>query len=67
MKNIIILLLTFTFIQNIQSQDEKLNIIATGAHPDDCDSKFGGTAALFAEMGHNVKFLSLTSLSLIHI
>ena len=61
MKNIIILLLTFTFIQNIQSQDEKLNIIAIGAHPDDCDSKFGGTAALFAEMGHNVKFLSLTS------
>ncbi len=39
----------------------KLNIIAIGAHPDDCDSKFGGTAALFAKMGHNVKFLSLTS------
>ena len=61
MKNIIILLLTFTFIQSIQSQDKKLNIIAIGAHPDDCDSKFGGTAALFAKMGHNVKFLSLTS------
>ncbi|MGY8923764.1 MAG: PIG-L deacetylase family protein, partial [Flavobacteriales bacterium] len=29
--------------------------------PDDCDSKFGGTAALFAKMGHNVKFLALTS------
>ncbi len=39
----------------------KLNIIAIGAHPDDCDYKFGGTAALFAKMGHNVKFLSLTS------
>jgi LmbE family N-acetylglucosaminyl deacetylase len=42
-------------------QDDVLNIIAIGAHPDDCDSKFGGTAALFAKMGHNVKFLSLTS------
>ena len=45
----------------IQAQGEVLNIIAIGAHPDDCDSKFGGTAALFAKMGHNVKFLSLTS------
>ncbi len=43
------------------SQDRPLNIIAIGAHPDDCDYKFGGTAALFAQMGHNVKFLSLTS------
>lgn len=43
------------------SQERKLNIIAIGAHPDDCDSKFGGTAALFAKMGHNVKFLALTS------
>jgi LmbE family N-acetylglucosaminyl deacetylase len=42
-------------------QQKKLNIIAIGAHPDDCDYKFGGTAALFAEMGHNVKFLALTS------
>ena len=43
------------------SQDRVLNIIAIGAHPDDCDYKFGGTAALFAKMGHNVKFLALTS------
>lgn len=38
-----------------------LNILAIGAHPDDCDSKFGGTAALFAQMGHKVKFLALTN------
>ena len=44
-----------------EAQDKVLNIIAIGAHPDDCDSKFGGTAALFAEMCHNVKFLALTS------
>lgn len=40
---------------------EKLRIIAFGAHPDDCDIKFGGTAALFAKMGHAVKFVSLTN------
>ena len=38
-----------------------MQIMAIGAHPDDCDFKFGGTAALFAKMGHNVKFLSLTN------
>ncbi len=61
MKNIIFFILAFTLIQGIQSQEKKLNIIAIGAHPDDCDYKFGGTAALFAKMGHNVKFLSLTN------
>lgn len=40
---------------------DKLRIIAFGAHPDDCDIKFGGTAALFAKMGHAVKFVSLTN------
>jgi LmbE family N-acetylglucosaminyl deacetylase len=44
------------------SQGEKpLNIIMIGAHPDDCDIKGGGTAALFVEMGHNVKFVSVTN------
>ena len=45
------------------AQEEKkvLNIIAIGAHPDDCDSKFGGAAALFAKMGHKVKFVALTN------
>ncbi len=32
-----------------------------GAHPDDCDQKAGGIAALFASMGHAVKFLSVTN------
>ena len=65
MKNIVLLFLIIFSLnaENGISQSEKkvLNIIAIGAHPDDCDSKFGGTAALFAKMGHNVKFLSLTS------
>jgi len=32
-----------------------------GAHPDDCDERAGGTAALFASMGYAVKFVSVTN------
>ena len=39
----------------------QLRVIAIGAHPDDCDIKFGGTAAKFARAGHAVKFLSVTN------
>ncbi len=49
------------FIIAAVGQSEPLRIIAIGAHPDDCDSKFGGTAAILASMGHQVKFLALTS------
>ena len=56
------LLLLLNFNLNAQAVDEnKLNIIVIGAHPDDADNKFGGTAALFAEMGHRVKFVSVTN------
>jgi LmbE family N-acetylglucosaminyl deacetylase len=62
MKKIVIFTLFLCFAIYLQGQEkEVLNIIAIGAHPDDCDSKFGGTAALFAEMGHKVKFLSITN------
>jgi LmbE family N-acetylglucosaminyl deacetylase len=61
MKKLALLLFAFVSITLVNAQEKKLNIIAIGAHPDDCDSKFGGTAALFAKMGHNVKFLALTS------
>src|SRR5688572_3289939 len=43
------------------AQERKLRIIAFGAHPDDCDIKFGGTAAKFAKAGHQVKFVSVTN------
>jgi len=42
-------------------QAQSLRILAIGAHPDDCDIKMGGTAVLFAKMGHAVKFLSITN------
>ncbi len=46
----------------LQAQtDRPLRIIMIGAHPDDCDIKSGGTAILFASMGHTVKFVSVTN------
>lgn len=44
-----------------QSKPEALRIIMIGAHPDDCDGDGGGTAILFAAMGHAVKFVSVTN------
>lgn len=43
------------------AQTPKLRILAIGAHPDDCDEQFGGTAAKLAKAGHRVKFLSVTN------
>ena len=40
---------------------QPLRVIVFGAHPDDCDLNAGGTAALFVQMGHKVKFVSLTN------
>jgi LmbE family N-acetylglucosaminyl deacetylase len=45
----------------IFAQVRPLQIIMIGAHPDDCDIKSGGTAALFVAMGHHVKFVSVTN------
>jgi len=41
--------------------DQTLRILVFGAHPDDCDIKAGGTAALFQQAGHTVKFVSVTN------
>lgn len=43
------------------SAQDKIRVIAFGAHPDDCDIRASGTAALFAKMGHAVKFVSVTN------
>jgi len=40
---------------------DKLRVIAIGAHPDDCDLGAGGTAIQFAKLGHAVKFVSVTN------
>ena len=41
--------------------DGKLHIIVFGAHPDDCEGKAGGVAAMWAAQGHHVKFVSTTN------
>ena len=43
------------------ADEAKLRIICFGAHPDDCELQAGGTAALWAEKGHQVKFVSVTN------
>ncbi|MCP5518395.1 MAG: PIG-L family deacetylase [Verrucomicrobiales bacterium] len=42
-------------------QAAPLRIIVFGAHPDDCELDAGGTAALWAQAGHRVKFVSTTN------
>jgi N-acetylglucosamine malate deacetylase 1 len=41
--------------------DGVLRIIVFGAHPDDCELKAGGAAAMWAAKGHKVKFVSTTN------
>ena len=38
-----------------------MNVIAFGAHPDDCDQRAGGTAIKLARLGHRVRFVSVTN------
>lgn len=44
-----------------QAGKTPLKIIVFGAHPDDCDLGAGGIASMYSEMGHKVKFVSLTN------
>ena len=39
----------------------KLHIVAFGAHPDDCEIQCGGSAILWSEAGHTVRFVSVTN------
>jgi LmbE family N-acetylglucosaminyl deacetylase len=41
--------------------DGKLRIICFGAHPDDCELRAAGVAALWQAQGHHVKFVSVTN------
>jgi len=43
------------------ADDGKLRIIVFGAHPDDCEQKAGGVAAMWVAQGHHVKFVSTTN------
>jgi LmbE family N-acetylglucosaminyl deacetylase len=48
------------FSQSLNTNDP-LRIIVFGAHPDDCEQKAGGMAAIWAANGHLVKFVSTTN------
>lgn len=56
-----IFLLVIVATTSGQNSDGKIRVIMIGAHPDDCDEDGGGTAALFAQMGYAVKFVSVTN------
>lgn len=57
----IVLIICISASVNAQQDNGKIRIIMFGAHPDDCDEKSSGTAALFARMGYAVKFVSVTN------
>jgi len=41
--------------------NSKLSILFIGAHPDDADIQFGGTAIKYLQLGHAVTYLTLTN------
>lgn len=41
--------------------EDAMHVLFIGAHPDDCDFSCGGTAALLAQRGARVKFVSVTN------
>ncbi len=51
----------FPSTQMTNAQQAPLQIIAFGAHPDDCDIRAGGTAAKWAAAGHHVRFVAVTN------
>jgi LmbE family N-acetylglucosaminyl deacetylase len=61
MPKITLLSILCAAVLSAQDSDGKLRVIAFGAHPDDCDIRAAGTAALFAQMGHHVKFVAVTN------
>lgn len=54
-------MLLFASLAQAAGPDGKLRIIAFGAHPDDCELKASGVAAMWAAQGHHVKFVSVTN------
>jgi len=58
---LVILFPEYSVAQINSPADDPLRVIAIFAHPDDADFKMGGTAALMAEAGHKVKFISITN------
>lgn len=47
--------------KRIVTAEKRLHLLVIGAHPDDCDIKAGGMAALYRAAGHRVQFVSVTN------
>jgi LmbE family N-acetylglucosaminyl deacetylase len=63
-RSIVPILLALFLIPGLAAQvptNRPLRIIAFGAHPDDAELKFAGTATLFAAQGAKVKLVALTN------
>ena len=61
-KIFLLFLILFSFsITEIIAQSEPIRVIMIGAHPDDCDQGAGGLAILMSQLGHQVKFVSVTN------
>ncbi|MEY4628601.1 MAG: hypothetical protein RLZZ595_927 [Bacteroidota bacterium] len=59
--SLVLVIFALSLIAFSSFAQQKSRIIVIGAHPDDCDSDAGGTAALLASMGHAVKFVAVTN------
>jgi LmbE family N-acetylglucosaminyl deacetylase len=55
------LILLVAAATSLLAQSDKIRVIAFGAHPDDCDIRAAGTAALWASKGAAVKFVAITN------
>ena len=58
---LLVVALLATVAGRAQTSEDKLRIIAFGAHPDDAELKASGVAALWAAQGHAVKFVAMTN------
>ena len=63
MDRLILILLLSLFVPFLSSasEDERINVVIFGSHPDDADKQAGGTALEFIKRGHNVVFVSITN------
>jgi LmbE family N-acetylglucosaminyl deacetylase len=57
----LLLLFNTSTIYSQKGNNSPLRIIAFGAHPDDCELKASGVAAMWAARGHKVKFVAMTN------
>ena len=58
---IIIIIIAFLSMPVLGISQEKLKVMVIFAHPDEGEIYAGGVTALYTQMGHEVKFMSLTN------